>query len=91
MLDLFGPINAVLILAMLPGLVQFFKELFDWQGKKVTALAMVIGVVLGVVLQISDLFPVMTPWFTILVYGLLFGMTASGYYKLVSRNDPPAQ
>jgi hypothetical protein len=87
MSELFGIVTPLLILAMLPGLVQFIKELFSLEGKIVTTISMGLGIVLAVVLQLQVLFPGMAQWVSIAVYGVLFGMTASGYYKLATRND----
>lgn len=82
MSELFGEINPLLILVMLPGLVQFLKELFSLEGKIVTALSMLLGVALSVLLQLQSLYPVLNQWFSLSIYGILFGLTASGYYKL---------
>lgn len=87
MSELFGAVTPVLILAMLPGLVQFFKELFDMEGKTVTAFSMVAGVVLSVVMQLQTLYPGISSWVSLVIYGVLFGLTSSGYYKLATRNE----
>ena len=84
MLDLFGPLTPVLLLAMINGLVEFLKQ-FGVEGKASLVAAMILGIVLGVVFQLTELYPAVSIWAQVGVYGVLFGLTASGLYDLGKR------
>jgi hypothetical protein len=80
MSTLFGPLTPLVLLAMIAGLVQFAKS-FEIQGKALTALSLALGVVLAIGYQVAEMYAAMQ-WFTIVVYGVLFGLTAAGLYDL---------
>ena len=84
MLEFFGEITPALLLAMIPGIVEFAKEL-GVTGKASLVLSFVTGVVLAVVFQLNALYPGLSDWIYLVVYSVLFGMTASGYYNLAKR------
>ena len=84
MLDLFGPLTPLLLLAMINGLVEFLKQ-FGVEGKGSLLAAMILGVLLGVVFQLTELYPAVSIWAQVGVYGVLFGLTASGLYDLGKR------
>ena len=77
------------LLLLVFGLVEFFKDLFGLEGKKVTVLAMGMGILVYVPVQFIGL--VAAPYEQILsvVYGsLTFGLSASGYYKFAAKRLP---
>ncbi len=84
MFEFFGQVTPALILVMIPGIVEFAKKL-GLGGNWPLVLSMVLGTVLGVVLQLQVMFPTIAPWVNLVVYGVLFGMTASGYYDMAKR------
>jgi len=92
MLEMFDPSNAVVggvsVIALVFGLVEFLKSLFDLDGKKITVLASVLGLVLYAMFAAIALLP--APWnqyMTILFQSLAFGLAASGFYKFATRNE----
>ena len=77
------------LLFLVFGLVEFFKDLFDWEGKKVTLLAMGMGILLYVPVQLIGLIAAPYELILSIVYGsLAFGLSASGYYKFASKRVP---
>jgi hypothetical protein len=82
-------IGGVVLLVLCFGLVQFLKELFNLEGKPVTALSAVLGVVLMVAFQLIDLLPpAYEQVVRIAVISLAFGLAASGYYKFINARAP---
>jgi len=81
-------IQGVFFIPLLFGLVEFIKTMLDWEGKKVTALSMAMGVLLGVLYQAYPLIP--EPWSTwvgFVLFGIGAGLAASGFHKFATRND----
>ncbi len=77
------------LLLLVPGLVEFFKSMFNMEGKKVTLLAMGMGILLYVPIQLIGLVPAPYEKILSIVYGsLAFGLSASGYYKFVAKRVP---
>lgn len=72
--------TGVLLLVIL-GLVEFTKKM-GLSGKWLTVASLVIGIVGGVVWQLSILFPVITPWVGVLIGGLMMGAAAAGLFDL---------
>lgn len=83
--DLFGAISPALLLAMVITLVEFFKQQFNWDGGIVVLFSTVVGILLSVGLQAMQMYPQVSPWVTAVIYGILFGLSASGLYKLGQR------
>jgi hypothetical protein len=81
---LFGELSPVLVLAMIVGLVEFAKKLHI-EGQASLALSMGLGILFGVLFQVAELYPAVAPWFRIAVFGILFGLSASGLYDLGKR------
>ena len=91
-MSLFDPNSAVVggvsVIALVFGLVEFLKSLFSLDGKKVTVIASVLGLVLYALFAAIELLP--APWnqiLTILFQSLAFGLAASGFYKFATRNQ----
>lgn len=84
---LFGDFSPLLILAMIFGLVEFFKKL-GVQGNASMIMSMALGVALGVLFQVAELYPQINVWFQIGVFGVLFGLAASGFYDFANKRWP---
>ncbi len=83
-MDIFGEFSPLLILTMILGLVEFAKRL-SITGNASLILSMVLGVVFGLLWMVAQLYPVVLPWLQAVVFGLLFGLAASGIYDLGKR------
>jgi hypothetical protein len=80
-------VGGVSLIALVFGLTEFIKNLVDWEGKKVTALAASIGFVAMVVYQVLQYLP--EPYGAIVtgaMGSIAFGLSASGFYKFGTRN-----
>lgn len=84
MAELFGRVNAFLVLAMIAGIVEAAKKI-GVKGNACLALSMGLGMVFGVALQLAEMYPAISPWVQVAVYGVLLGLAASGLYDLVKR------
>ena len=72
-------IGGVSILVLVLGLVEFAKRL-GVTGNTSMILAMVLGVIIGVVYKLMTIYPVMDPWVQVAIFGLAFGLAATGIY-----------
>lgn len=90
MVELFGELSPVLLLLLVMGLVEFAKK-FGLKGNAVIALSMGLGVVFGLLYQIATLGapPGFSGWFVYVVFGLIFGLAASGLWDLGKRFATP--
>ena len=80
-------IGGVSLIIVVFGLTQFIKELFGWEGKKVTALAAGLGALFMAVFQALAYIP--EPYNAIVtgvVVSIAFGLSASGFYKFSTRD-----
>ena len=74
------------LLLLVFGLTEFFKSLLGWEGKKVTLLAMLIGVLVFVPPELIDFLPEVYAQVLKVVYtGITFALSASGFYKYGSE------
>jgi len=77
--------GGVTLLLLVFGLVEFVKDLFNLDGKKVTVVSACTG---GVLYALYALVPMLGDPYTkilqIIIASLAFGMAASGYYKFAS-------
>lgn len=81
----FGPISPILLLAMIAGLVEFAKK-FGLSGNGNIIMSMSLGVGFGVLFQVMEMYPgVFTIWAKVGIYGLCFGLAASGLIDLTKR------
>ena len=77
------------LLLLVFGLVEFFKDLFSMEGKRVTLLAAGMGILVFVPVQLIGLLAAPYELVLSIVYGsLAFGLSASGYYKFVAKRVP---
>jgi hypothetical protein len=73
-------INGIPLVLVVLGLVEWSKRL-GVEGKQLQILSMLMGMVLGVLYQISQQ-PLVdfASWFGVVIYGLALGLVASGIY-----------
>ena len=74
--------------ALIPGIVQTFKELLGWEGTKARALTLFVGMAFGGLFFAADqgLIPeVALPWIRLGVFTLMSGPAAMGYYSLIFK------
>lgn len=84
-------VNGVPLIFVVMGLVELAK-VFGASGKLLTGISVGIGLVLGVLYQISLGVPVdFAGWFGAGLYGIALGITASGVYSAVRNAANPAQ
>jgi hypothetical protein len=82
-------VNGVPLIFVVMGLVELTKA-FGASGKLLTGLSMAIGLILGVLYQISLGIPVdFAGWFGAVLYGLALGITASGVYNAIRNAANP--
>lgn len=91
MVEMFGELSPALILVLVLALVEFGKK-FHLVGNAVLALSMALGIVLGVAYQIVETgVPVdFAGWFGYVVFGLIFGLAASGLWDFSKQFRPAA-
>lgn len=82
MFEQFGAVDAVLVLGAILGLVEFLKQVGLSGDVKIRFASMGVGVVLGILFQLQEMYPVIQPWFQVVIYGIVMGLTASGLFKL---------
>lgn len=83
--SIFGPISPVLLLAMIAGLTEFAKK-FGLSGNGTIIFSMATGVAFGVLYQVMEMYPgVFSTWARVGVYGITFGLAASGLYDVSKR------
>lgn len=83
-------VGGISLIAVLFGLVEFAKSVFNLSGRWVTLLSLLLGVVLSLAYSLTQMaLPVdAAGWFTVAIQGLVFGLTASGFYKFVNKRVP---
>ena len=87
-LDVNLAIGGVFMLPLLFGLVEFFKNVFNLDGKVVTVMSACLGTLIGVLFQAYPLIPEpYAQWVGYGLFGLAVGLGASGFYKFATRNE----
>lgn len=87
-MDLSNPIViSPFLMGIVLGLVELSKRL-GIRGNWLIVASMAIGVVLGVLTQVAQLYPEAGRWVTIVIYGLAVGLAASGVYDWVDKRWP---
>ncbi len=79
--------NSINFLVIVFGLVEFAKK-FGLNGRILTALSMIIGIVLGILYQLSLRSESLAEWFQIIMFGLAVGLAASGIYDFINGRIP---
>jgi len=76
------------VLVMVFGLTQFFKTLFNMEGKAVTGLAMGMGLLAVAGVELLQFLPEQAIPIAEAVYRTIAaGLTAAGFYKFAARNE----
>ena len=70
-------------------LVEFVKS-FGLKGQWLTIISMLLGLALGICFQIAQggLPADFAAWFSVVVFGLMLGLIASGFYKWSDNRFP---
>ncbi len=82
-------VSGVQLIALVFGLTEFIKDFFSMDGKKVTALAASLGVIIFVLYRLIGIIP--EPYgqvVSIVFTSATFGLSASGYYKFAASRLP---
>ena len=87
---LFGDFSPLLILGMIVGLTEFAKK-FGVVGNAAIACSMLLGILFAILYQIGQLNPAVDMWLQIVVFGILFGLTACGFYDLGKKFLAPKE
>ena len=83
-------INGIPLIFVVMGLVELAK-VFGASGKALTGISTGIGLVLGILYQLSLGVPTgFAGWFGAVIYGLALGITASGVYSAIRNAANPA-
>lgn len=83
-MDLDVAVNGIPLIALIMALVTWISDLVGAQGKIKMAIAMVVGIVLGVAYQLSVHVPAtFGEWFFVVIYGLALGLFASGAWDVL--------
>lgn len=82
-------LGGVQLIALVFGLTEFLKVNLNWEGKKVTILAALLGVVVLTCYQLIGIVPepysqVLTIFFT----SIAGGLSAAGYFKFIDKRAP---
>ena len=77
-------VGGVPLVAVIFGLVEFIKS-FGLKGHWLTGVSMALGLGFGLAYQIATSgLPVnLAGWFIVVIFGLMLGLVASGYYKFI--------
>ena len=79
-------VNGIPLVFVIAGLVARAKTM-GLTGKALTALSLGLGIVFGLIYEISVAPPVsLSQWFGAAVFGLALGITTSGLYDLVTKD-----
>ncbi len=78
-------VKGIPLVAVIFGLVEMIKSL-GLSGKIVTFISMFLGLLFGISYQIAQAgIPAgFADWFEIVIFGLMLGLVASGFYKFTS-------
>lgn len=75
-------------LIIVVGLVEFSKKL-GAQGNLCIVLAVIYAIVIMLLVQVADVFPVIAPWIKTVFTGLALGLSASGIYDVAMKLKAP--
>ena len=79
-------VNGIPLIFVIAGLVAFCKTM-GLVGKPLTAISLALGVVFGVLYQLSIAMPTtFAAWFATVMFGLGLGIVTSGLYDLVTKD-----
>lgn len=73
------------------GLVEFLKSAFGLDGKAVTWISFLVGVIFGSAIFLAYLFPGWGVYVAGVIFVLASGLVASGFYKFVNVRWPKVE
>ena len=74
-------VGGIPVVALIVGLVELLKQTLGLDSQYAPALAVGMGIVFAVGIQISQLYPGFGTWFEIVVLGVVAGLLACGIYS----------
>ena len=74
-------IGGVPLVALIVALVELAKQTLGMESRFAPVLAVGLGMLLAVGIQVSQLFPVFGTWFQVVVLGMVAGLLACGIYS----------
>jgi len=78
--------NGIQLMIVVFGLTEFFKNLFNLEGKPVTVMAASIGFIIMALFMLTDVLPeAYAIAFKIVLMSIVFGLSASGYYDFAKK------
>jgi hypothetical protein len=82
-------VGSVPLMIVVFGLVEMIKSL-GIQGRTLTIISMLLGLAFGMAYQLAKIgVPAgFAGWFEIIVFGLVIGLVASGFYKFAADRFP---
>lgn len=80
-------INPATLMILIFGVVEFVKSL-GLEGNRLRFVSMGVGILLAIVFQMGELFPVVSPYIQVIFFGLAAGLSASGVYSFVNNRLP---
>lgn len=85
-------VNGVSLIALVFGLVEFFKTVFKLEGSKVTVMSAMIGLVVMLTYQLQALLPAeYAAYYHLTITAIYGGLAASGFYKFSKRFQPTGE
>jgi len=85
-------VGSIPLMVVVFGLVEIFKS-FGLQGNILTAISLVLGLAFGIAYQVAQTGTPLgfSAWFTVIMFGLMIGLVASGFYKFASDRFPKVE
>jgi len=82
-------VGGIPLVAVVFGLVEFIKS-FGLKGHWLTGVSILLGLAFGIAYQIANAGVPMSfaGWFSMVVFGLIIGLVASGFYDFVDTRMP---
>ena len=74
-------IGGVPLVALIIALVELAKQTAGLDTRYAPAMAVALGIVLAVGVQLSELYPVFGTWLQVIVLGMVAGLLACGIYS----------
>jgi hypothetical protein len=75
------------VVVLVIGLVEFCKKL-GANGNVCLVLSLFFGILLMLLVQVSEIYPAMAPWIKVLIWGSVAGLTAPGLFDLAKSFRP---
>ena len=76
----------VFVIPIIFGLVEFIKAALELEGKVVTLVSFLVGVLFAVATSATYLYPKSALYIAVGIFVVASGLVASGYYKFFAKN-----